>query len=352
LAWGRGLRGAVIGLVALVIAAAVAGWFLVGTRSGQDWLLDRSTKALFADQPSDEFDGLRVFLCGTGSPLAAPGRAQACVAVTAGTSLYLVDAGAGSHATMQIFRQPTHHLRAVLVTHLHTDHITGIPDFNLMSWVAGRPAPLRIVGPQGIERVVSGFNEALAPDRGYRVAHHGFALLNPALGVMHPEPIEPGVVRDDGDLKITAFAVDHTPIEPAFGYRFDYRGRSVVISGDTVVTASLESAAQGADLLLHDVLSLDIVEAVETTARARGADRQAKIFADIPSYHAHATDLGELAERTGVRMLAVYHFVPPPRNFVMEQIYRRDLPDTAILTRDGMVFELPAESTAIDVSGS
>lgn len=338
---------AVLGL--LVLAAGAAAWYFVGTASGRAVLLARAAQDAVAPGPGTEFDGLRVFLCGTGSPLAAPGRAQACVAVTAGSSLYVVDAGAGSHSAMQLRRQPTRHLRAVLVTHLHTDHVTGIPDFNLMSWVDGRPAPLEIYGPAGVGRLVAGFNEAFAPDRTYRVAHHGAEMLPPELGVMIPVPIEPGILHEGAGLTITAFAVDHSPVEPAFGYRFDYRDRSVVISGDTIVTEGLEQAATGADLLLQDVLSLPIVRAAEEAALAADRPRVAKIFADIPSYHAHASELGGLAERSGVRMLAVYHYVPPPRNAVMEMIYRSELPDGTILTRDGMVFELPAESTEIRV---
>ena len=340
---------AIVGLVAL--AAGAAAWYLVGTASGRAVLLARAAQEAVAGGPVAEFDGLRVFLCGTGSPLASPGRAQACVAVTAGSSLYVVDAGAGSHVTMQLSRQPTRHLRAVFVTHLHTDHVTGIPDFNLMSWVDGRPAPLEVYGPAGVERLVGGFNEAFAPDRSYRVAHHGAELLPPELGVMVAVPIEPGILQEGDGLRITAFAVDHAPVAPAFGYRFDYRGRSVVVSGDTVVTEGLEQAATDADLLLQDVLSLPLVRAVEEAALAADRPRVAKIFADIPSYHAHASELGALAERAGVRMLAVYHFVPPPRNAVMEMVYRSKLPDGTILTRDGMAFELPADGTDIRVVG-
>lgn len=337
-------------IVGLGLMVAVGATYVLGTRHGQDLALERAARGIFASVVPAEYDGLRVFLCGTGSPL--PGRAQACVAVTAGESLYLVDSGAGSPATMQMHGQPMAHLRAILLTHLHTDHITGIPDMNLASWVVGRGEPLRILGPVGVDRVVRGYNEVLALDRGFRVAHHGAELLAPELGVMHAETVEPGVVLEDNGLTITAFVVNHEPITPAFGYRFDYRGRSVVISGDTVVTDSLEAAARGADLLLHDVLSKRIVRTLEAAAIKAGASRQAKIFADIPTYHAHAVELGPLAERTGVRMLGVYHFVPPPRNYLMERIYRHDLPNGTVLTRDGTEFKLPAESTAIHVTGT
>ncbi len=335
-------------LVGVALVVATAAYYLLGTRHGQDFALERAVAGIFARAAPAEYDGLRVFVCGSGSPL--PGRAQACIAVTAGGSLYLVDSGAGSPAVMQVHGQPMGHLRAVLLTHLHSDHITGIPDMNLASWVSGRSEPLRILGPAGVDRVVRGYNEVVALDRGFRVAHHGIHLLAPELGVLHAETVEPGIVIEDNGLTITAFAVNHEPITPAYGYRFDYRGRSVVVSGDTVVTDSLEAAACGADLLLHDVLSMRIVGAMQTAATAVGALRAAKVFSDIPTYHAHAVELGGVAERTGVRMLAVYHFVPPPRNYLMERIYRRDLPDGTVLTRDGTEFKLPAGSTTIHVA--
>ena len=344
----RAVRIVVAAAVGLALVAGIAAYYLLGTRHGQNFALERATAGILARGVPAEYHGLRVFVCGSGSPL--PGRAQACVAVTAGESLYLVDSGAGSPAVMQMHGQPMAHLRGLLLTHLHTDHITGIPDMNLVSWVMGRGEPLRILGPAGVDRVVRGYNEALAMDRGFRVAHHGIHLLAPELGVMYAETVEPGIVVEENGLVITAFAVNHEPITPAYGYRFDYRGRSVVVSGDTVVTASLEAAAHGADLLLHDVLSMRIVGTMQAAATAVGASRPAKIFADIPTYHAHAVELGGVAERTGVRMLAVYHFVPPPTNYLMERIYRHDLPDGTVLTRDGTEFKLPAASTAIHVT--
>ena len=337
-------------LVGLAFLVTVGAFYVLGTRHGQDFVLERAVAGILSGGVPAEYDGLRVFVCGSGSPL--PGRAQACIAITAGDSLYLVDSGAGSPATMQLHGQPMGHLRAVLLTHLHSDHLTGVPDMNLQSWVAGRDEPLRILGPPGVDRVVRGFNEALAIDRGFRVAHHGAELLNPEAGVMRAETVAPGVIVEDDGLTITAFTVDHAPIAPAYGFRFDYRGRSVVVSGDTVVTFNLEAAARGADLLLHDVLSMRIVRTMEAAAAEAGASRLAQIFADITTYHAPAVELGGLVERTGVRMLGVYHYVPPPRNYLMERIYRLDLPADTVLTRDGSEFKLPADSTAIHVTGT
>lgn len=341
----KAVLAAIMG-VALVVGAT--GWWVVYTRSGQDWLLARTLPAFFETQPVMSFDGLRVFLCGTGSPLIAPGHAQSCIAVMAGDDLHIVDAGMGAAGTFQFNGESMVPLRTILLTHFHSDHITGIPDVNLNSWVAGRSEPIRVLGPTGVERVVAGFNEAFGLDYGYRVAHHGAEFLPPAAAPLLAETIAPGVVLQEDGLVVTAFPVDHRPVEPAVGYRFDYRGRSVVVSGDTVVTASLQTAAKGADLLLHDALSLPIVRALGVAAREAG-NRGATILEDIPSYHAHAAELGALAAAAEVDMLALYHLLPVPRNYLMDQVFRRDLPNDAVFTVDGMVFELPSGSQDIHV---
>ena len=329
----------------LAIAIALAFW---SSRTGQDWLLEQAaTAAIKRPAPIGEYDGLQVFLCGTSSPMPAPGRAQACVAVLAGESLYVVDTGAGSAQVATLSRLPLERLEAVFLTHFHSDHIAALPEFNLNSWVAGRPRPLEVFGPSGVSEVVDGLNDAYRLDRSYRVAHHGEALMAPDLGVMQASLMAAGTVLDFGDLSITSFEVNHNPIRPAVGYRFDYRGRSVVISGDAIVTQSLIDAAAGADLLLQDALSLPIIKTLE---RASAGTRMENILHDIQDYHAHGSDLGALVDQSGVRQLALYHLVPPPSNALFEKIFSRDLPDGTIVTEDGMIFELPAGSREVSVA--
>ena len=264
----------VLVLVPLLLAAWV--W---NSRSGQDWLLEKGANAVIRQQvPMEGFDGLKVFLCGTSSPLPAEGRAQACVAVLAGEDLFLVDAGAGSNLVAALGQLPMARLGGMFITHFHSDHIAEIYEFNLASWVAGRPEPLAVYGPGGIEEVVDGINKTYRQDREYRVAHHGSDLLPPDLGVMKAKRMAPDTIQEFGDLKVTSFTVNHDPVHPAVGYRFDYRGRSVVISGDAVVTQSLVEAARGADLLLQDVLSETIIGTLE---RATAGTRLERILADI-----------------------------------------------------------------------
>lgn len=341
------MRKFLVFLSGFSILFVAIGFGIWKTRAGQDWLLERAvTVGMQRSVAMGPYEGLKVFLCGTSSPLPAPGRAQACVAVLAGESLYLVDAGAGSAQVATLGRLPLERLEAIFLTHFHSDHIAALPEFNLNSWVAGRPQPLTIVGPQGVSEVVDGLNNAYRQDLTYRVAHHGAELMAPHLGVMEAQIMAAGASLKKGDLTITSFKVNHDPVRPAVGYRFDYRGRSVVISGDAIVTPSLIDAATGADLLLQDVLSLPIIQSLE---KASAGSRLEKIFHDIQDYHAHTSDLANLVAESGVRKLALYHLVPAPRNALFAKIFKRDLPGGTVITEDGMIFELPAESEQVKV---
>lgn len=298
-------------------------------------------------QTGNLFEGLKVTLCGTSSPIPAPGRAQACVAIETPDHLFIVDAGSGSAATAQLANIPQAKLRGILITHYHSDHISDIGDFNLNSWVAGRQAPLLVIGPEGADRVVDGLNMAYELDRGYRVAHHGAALLKPELGVLQSRVIEEGIIIEQDGLKITAFEVSHPPIEPAYGYRLDYGGRSVVISGDSLVTEKIIEISNGADVVLHDAMSLQLVRGAESFARGAGNDRVATVLNDIQDYHASTADLSRLVDEAEVGQLALYHLVPAPRNAMAVAAFTNGVPEGAVITEDGMTFSLPSNSELI-----
>jgi len=246
----------------------------------QDAVLERGIM-LIAERgavPLSESESLRVYVCGSASPLGM-GQAQACIAVITPEHFYLIDSGAGSTDNINRLGLPMGRLQGLLLTHFHSDHIAEIYEVNLGSWIQARPQPLTIFGPQGVDEVTNGVNTSYRQDRMYRTGHHGADLLPPALGVLQHETIAPGVILEDGDLKITAYVAEHPPIHPAVGYRFDYRGRSVVISGDSNVNGETLKIVEGADLLLHDALSLPMVTALSEALGTVGQDRQSKIVA-------------------------------------------------------------------------
>ena len=186
-------------------------------------------------------------------------------------------------------------------------------------------------------------------DRLYRTAHHGEDLLPPALGVLAHKSILPGVILQDSDLTITAYVAEHPPIHPAVGYRFDYRGRSVVISGDSNVTDNTLAISDGADLLLHDALSVPTLTALMEALKAEGQSRQAKIVFDVMDYHASTDALIELGQKSDGDMVTFYHLVPVLPVSPFKDIFLRGAPDNFLVTEDLMWFELPVGSDEIIV---
>ena len=164
----------------------------------------------------------------------------------------------------------------------------------------------------------------------------------------------PAVVLQDGGLTITAFAVTHTPVRPAYGYRFDYRGRSVVVSGDTVKDAGLIAAAKGADVLVHEAQANHIVALMRAEAEKTGRTRIAKILGDIPSYHTSPVGAAEAANEAGVRLLVMYHLTPPPpAGPLVERMFVRGVdavrPRDWVLGDDGLLVTLPLGADTIRV---
>ena len=338
-------------LILVLLVVAGIGRVLMTLPAVQDELLVRGTTAI-AERSANAFPestSLRIYVCGSASPLGM-GQAQACIAVITPEHFYLIDSGAGSTDNINRLGLPTERLQGLLLTHFHSDHIAEIYEVNLGSWVGGRPEPLTVYGPAGVDEVTDAINAGYRLDRVYRTGHHGEDLLPPALGVLQHKTIAPGVVLEDGDLKITAYVAEHPPIEPAVGYRFDYRGRSVVISGDSNVNGDTLNIVDGADLLLHDALSLQTVTALSEAMGAAGRSRQSKIVADVIDYHASTDSLIELGEKSNVDMVAFYHLVPVPLNSVLEDIFTRGVPDNFLLAEDLMSFELPIDNDEIVVN--
>ncbi len=303
-------------------------------------------------------DGLHVGLCGAGSPLPDATRSGPCVAVIAGGKLYVVDSGSGSSRVLARMRLPQGRIEAAFLTHFHSDHIDGLGELMMQRWAGGgNTEPLPVYGPPGVDRVVIGFNEAYAQDFTYRIAHHGEAVIPPggAGGAARPFDVPaPGsapVIFTDGELQVTAFAVDHKPVAPAVGYRFDYKGRSAVISGDTVKSANLQSVATGVDLLVHEALSAELVDVMTRGAADAGVQRIEKITVDIIDYHTSPVQAAEIARDAGVGHLLFYHIVPPLPLAILEGVFLEGVSEVysgpVTVGRDGTLIQMPAGSTEI-----
>ena len=309
-------RGWLIGLgVLLVVAAAV---YQLRAAIGMRVMTAVAERALAADPIAELPDGLTVALCGAGGPMPDPRRSGPCVAVVAGRHLFEVDAGdlAGRNMTRLGFAPGR--IEALFLTHFHSDHIDGLGELTMLRWVGGtNPDPLPVIGPTGVEDVVAGFNAAYRLDAGYRTAHHGPGVAPPggqggiARPFVGPAPGAGLVVWSADGVTVTAFSVHHDPVVPAVGYKFEYGGRSVVISGDTSKSANVEQFATNADLLVHEALSPKLVGILHQAAAGAGRANIAKITVDILDYHTTPVEAAQTAAAANVGYLLFYHVVPP-----------------------------------------
>lgn len=320
--------------------------------------------AAMAQQPAPGSDELKVTLCGTSGPLPIRDRAKACVAVQAGGSLYFVDMGPEATENLMTWRMPVATAKAVFITHLHSDHIGDLGEFNMQSWVGGRPQPLLVIGPPGVDKLASGFNTAYELDHVYRNAHHdhGDVKLPIAAGLLQAKVVELPKSADavtpvtklafsEGDLKVTAIRVHHDPIDQAYAYRFDYKGRSVVVSGDTIKWPPLAAAAKGADVLIHEAQNSDMTRQMSAGLKAQGNARMSSIMADTLTYHTTPVEAEEIAKQAGVKALVLSHLTQAGLPFYTPETFTKGVADVGgpdwRLAKDGMTIEMPVGSAEI-----
>jgi len=241
---------------------------------------------------------IEIILTGTGSPMVDPNRAGPSTLVIAGEQTFLVDCGRGVLMRAAAAGVGAANLTALLLTHLHSDHITDLSDVITTRWVTSLgPAPLPVIGPPGTKAVVEATLAALAPDISYRIAHHADITAPPDV-VVH-EYAE-GQVWDSAGVRITAAPTDHRPVEPTIAFRVDYDGTSVVLAGDTVPCATLDELTRGANALVHTVIRKDLVEQIPLQR-----------LKDILDYHSSVEQAAATAARAGVDTLVLTHYVPP-----------------------------------------
>jgi ribonuclease Z len=243
----------------------------------------------------------QIILLGTGNPRPEMDRFGPSILVEAGEHRILIDCGRG--ATQRLFQRdtPLGSVETVLFTHLHSDHVTGFPDFWLTGWMFGRTQPLHVWGPAGTTAMVRNLERAYAFDVHMRHIDEGL----PAAGatIVSRDTGEGVVVKTPDGLRITAFLVDHGPVKPALGYRVEYGGYVAVFSGDTRPSDNLVKHAKGVDVLVHEVLSPEVER-----RRAKMTDPHA--IEQVIAHHTTAEDAGKLFARIRPRLAVFSHIVP------------------------------------------
>jgi ribonuclease Z len=244
--------------------------------------------------------GFRVTLLGTGTPIPIPGRFGPSTLIEAGNQTILIDAGRGATIRMFQLGVPIGRIDALLLTHFHSDHTVGIPDVWLTGWLSshfgGRNGPFNVIGPTGTEVLMQHLEKAYWRDIEIRMEDEKFSREDVAITVK--EFTQAGLVYERGDLRVTAFTVDHgDAIKPAYGYRIDYEGRVAVVSGDTRYNENVVRYAQGADLLIHEV------------AMAKPELIKEPHIQRIVNHHTSPQEAGLVFARTKPKLAAFTHLV-------------------------------------------
>jgi ribonuclease Z len=245
---------------------------------------------------------IKVTLLGTGNPRPSVERFGPSILVEAGKEALLFDCGRGATIRLSQAAVPFSAVTALFLTHLHSDHVVGVPDLWLTGWIMGRKVPLRVWGPAGTVAMLKHLEEAYAFD--VHVRRDVDEKLDAQGAVLTGKDIDEGVVYESNGVKVTAFLVDHGLVKPALGYRIDYQGHSVVLSGDTRPSDNLVKFAQGTDVLVHEVFDPEAYREVGNTLTPEQRQR-------VREHHTTPEEAGKIFTRVAPKLAVYSHIVPP-----------------------------------------
>jgi len=265
--------------------------------------LGLATPALHA-QPQTQ-PGTRLILLGTaGGPPIRKQRSQPASAIVVKGAVYIIDTGDGVAQQMALAGLSPQAIRAVFITHLHSDHVADYGTLLLRAWQGGLRTPVDTYGPAPLEAMTRSYMQFMDYDIQVRIKDENRIPFAPLVRA-HNIAAE-GVIYQDENLKVTAAEVPHGAAKPAYAFRFDTADRSIVFSGDTSKSANLVKLATGADVLVHEVMNLDGVDAI-VNASAPGS---AELKRHIIEAHTPMDEVGQVATEARVKKLVLNHFVP------------------------------------------
>ncbi|MDB3997158.1 MBL fold metallo-hydrolase [Gammaproteobacteria bacterium] len=341
----------------ILVISVITIFILLRQPAFQDRLLESAIENIAAPSSylPDE-DALTAVVCGSRAPIPAPDRAEACILIQAGDNIFIFDTGGGSAQNLNDWNTPWDRVKGIFYTHLHSDHIFDIADFHQATWInGGRKSKQKVYGPEGVQVLTDGIELAYTKDYFFRNAHHGdtIAPLDIAGFDTHTVDLDNPILIDNGDVKITAYSVSHDPVDPALGYRVEYKGRSISISGDTIYDKNLVNNSKNVDVLFHESMSLDLLNLINKNAKRIGNTMAEKVTIDIQDYHTPIPEIVQAAQEANVGHLVFYHHLPAPRNQLMESIMYRGVNEIMTnwtASHDGTMVILPTDSDEIIIT--
>jgi ribonuclease Z len=252
---------------------------------------------------------LKATILGSGYVEPLADKYGASILVEAGTEKLLFDAGRGTTIRLNQIPVPYDAIDKVFLTHLHSDHVVGLPDLYLTGWVLGRrDTPLRLWGPEGTSQMAKHMVHAFDFDITVRRdTHTRYAAIGATIDAMD---FEGGVIYDANGITVTAFTVDHGPVKPAFGFRVDYAGRSIGISGDTRPSNNLIAHTRDVDVLFHEAFAPEAYSAAHP-------DVPYLVIKAIESVHTTPSQAGKIFAAVNPK-LAVFYHIDPGKTFADE----------------------------------
>jgi ribonuclease BN (tRNA processing enzyme) len=291
------------------ISALVAGQTLL---TGKPERAEAGQRAVASDKKTS---GTRLILLGTaGGPRPNKLRSSPAQVIVVNSVPYVIDCGSGVARQLALADVPLAKLRHVFLTHHHSDHNADYGNLIFLSWAAGLKTPVDTYGPPPIDKMTKLFWELNNYDINIRIADE--RRVPPVPLVTVHEFDKDGLVMQDENVKVTAALVNHPPVVPAFAFRFDTADRSIVISGDTTPCDNLIKLAQGADVLVHEVIHKPSL--AKLVARIPNAD---KLLEHIVASHTTHDDVGKVAKAAGVKTLVLSHIVPCDDTSVTDEIW-------------------------------
>jgi ribonuclease BN (tRNA processing enzyme) len=271
--------------------------------------------AAFAAAPALGAGKSRLILLGTaGGPTPKPNRAAPAQVIVVDGAAYVIDCGNGVARQLVLAGVPLRSLRAIFVTHMHSDHVADLGTLQWLAWADNLTTPVDSYGPPPLTGMIEQFLAMNRVDIETRIADEGRPPLAP---LMRGHDLNtPGPVMHDDRVRVTSALVNHPPMVPSFAYRFDCPDRSIVISGDTSASPALVALAKGADVLVHEIMLESAIDSL-----IRNAPDARTLKQHLLASHSTGEQVGRAATEAGVKTLVLSHFVPGGAPFIPDDVW-------------------------------